>query len=771
MANSFTKWAILIGINDYGETKEHPTKRKNTRGEDVSINNLHGCVNDILEVEKYLTESLQVSPRNIKKLVAPIHSHPENENEQPTECPERFNKPTYENIVSTLLDLTISTGKGDIEVPGPRAGDLVYIHYSGHGARVTTVFSKWKREAIGLRQSAAFPGKPDTEDHALVPCDILDGGRFLRDLEVAILLHNMVEKGLRPTIVLDCCHSGGVRRGQNKPKPGSDELVRGIKEVILSTSEDELSDTKDIEQWAKDPYGLYRPKGFVLLAACQELQKAMEFDGRGVFTSSLLEILRSAPLGLSSQALSDSISYTVYEDKIDRENGSKNTRRRKRSQTPLLLGDMDHCFFNETLQARVYGFSVVEKYIETKQIRINGGHIHGVKKNSLYNVLSGGSCLGAEKIDILAQVQVDQVWSGQSLAKLTTPEQPGRWGEVVEGCLAVMHSLPEEEKFTVLFMESPLRERCKRLWQETYGGNAWLTLNDDDAATFEISIDRIGCLAIGGQLDNVTALMGSALPSLPTAGDDDLERSMARVVRILEHLAQYKMFKDLESHKVVSNPSELVCVKVHPPLQAIEIDGSILQPVSKMEPDAQTGLYEAQENHVFQFEVHNQLDRKVHFVIFGCSAEFSIENLYPRDAPYKTLTPKGHSNNMAENPANVTAFIADDLRGATERGWSAVETYKIFASFHANSLVRLNSLTLEALTSVDLGRRQEERALPLAMQSEPQNLREYFDSVGQDPDSDEGRGSRHVAKSIITEPAEWQTKDIRAKVIRVEEQV
>ncbi|KAF3928094.1 hypothetical protein AA313_de0203077 [Arthrobotrys entomopaga] len=773
MATPAKKWAVLIGINDYnhGNGNLQPTKKYNVSGEEVGFRNLSGCLPDVENVQRFLVDTLQVPSENIEKLLAPCPDHPKNKGlSKCTEC--SMKRPTYRNIVDTLRNIAKSVSEdGNSELPKRNKGDLVYVHYSGHGARTTTVYSEWKGSS-GSRTSTAYHTRPDKEDDTLVPCDILYGGRFIRDVEISILLNAMIEQELVVTITLDSCHSGGADRGENDLKDSSTDdemLVRGIEEVIVSTPSDEPTseDIQHLQEWSKNQYWLYEPKGHVLLAACQKLQKAKERSNGGIFTKSLFEILRSAPLGISSQAVYDRVSHKVHKDRKNRV-GNAIGRGGLPNQTPLLLGNMDRFFFNERLQARVYGFTVVGEGTDEYPIRLNGGSIHGVRQGSVYDILPHESDPSDSKSNHIAQVRVVKVLSGYSLAMLITPKEKNQEKKPMEGCSAVLRSLPLQEQFSAWFKteNESLRGQFTKLWHEKYSSNAWLVLkNEDIATTFEISTEGAN-LTIKSKLGDITSVMGEALPPLSLTGRD-LSLSIARLVRILEHLAQYEMFKNVAYPQKATEESDIIIAEVIPAPEPLEEElhneAKLIYPVTKMEVDKNTGLYQAEENRLFRLKVRNKLDRKVHFAVFVCSAEFSINKIYPPDAPYKTLTRLGNSNNEAEDYFDIKAAIADELREASERGWSPVETYKIFASVCANDLVRLNSLTLEPLSQLDLNPGQLERTSPLSMQSEPQNLEEYFQAWDIMDDDEEFRNSKLI-RACIREKREWQISDVHVRV-------
>ncbi|RYP54256.1 hypothetical protein DL768_000830 [Monosporascus sp. mg162] len=245
------KWAVLIGVDYYISGESRPG---------VRIHNLKGCVEDVNQVHEYLRESLGVQDSHIYRLTATI---PDDNKKEPKEGP--FQWPTYENIVNILQKVTREA----------KSEDLVYLHYSGHGIRASTIFLDLKDD--------------DSLDEALVPTNIAcEGGRYIRDVEIASLLQGMVKKGLAVTVVLDCCHSGSADRGQHDGE--GDTRVRGIGTIdknnldgdISAFPQNELANaTKNSAQgrWRKasvTDHWLLGSSGYTFLAACRAQESALE---------------------------------------------------------------------------------------------------------------------------------------------------------------------------------------------------------------------------------------------------------------------------------------------------------------------------------------------------------------------------------------------------------------------------------------------------------------------------------------------------------------
>lgn len=112
-------YALLIGIDCY---------LQNRLSDGSYYKSLGRCVRDINHVESYFVNNLKVPETNIFKLTA---SNVEG-SDKPKESLEQL--PTYKNMVAKFKEVADTAQKGN----------LVYIHYSGHGGRAKTHFPKLK---------------------------------------------------------------------------------------------------------------------------------------------------------------------------------------------------------------------------------------------------------------------------------------------------------------------------------------------------------------------------------------------------------------------------------------------------------------------------------------------------------------------------------------------------------------------------------------------------------------------------------------------------
>lgn len=147
---SGTKRAVMIGINYIGQSGE-----------------LAGCHNDVLNMKEYIMDVHEFEEDNITVLMDDgVHSNP-----------------TRNNIMFAYEKIVMES----------QPGDVVYLHYSGHGGK--------------LRDDGN--DEEDGFDETLVPLDYQRSGQ-IRDDDLLKYLVVPMKEGVFVTSVMDCCHSGTV---------------------------------------------------------------------------------------------------------------------------------------------------------------------------------------------------------------------------------------------------------------------------------------------------------------------------------------------------------------------------------------------------------------------------------------------------------------------------------------------------------------------------------------------------------------------------------
>jgi uncharacterized caspase-like protein len=169
--SSPTFWALLIGINSYPDDDE--------------TSPLEGCVRDVEQLQQHFEGRENIHTTLLKASI-------DNEVDSKKPFDDENQLPTLENIRSSINGI----------ISKANTGDLVHIHFSGHGVRRKT-------------QSEDF-GDHENGDLALVLYDPISNVRYLQGLELARRLEEMVDKGLKPVLVLDCCHSGAIKMAKSE---------------------------------------------------------------------------------------------------------------------------------------------------------------------------------------------------------------------------------------------------------------------------------------------------------------------------------------------------------------------------------------------------------------------------------------------------------------------------------------------------------------------------------------------------------------------------
>ena len=155
-------------------------------------------------------------------------------------------KATKRNIVSAFNNLTAKCGDGDV----------VYIHFSGHGQRMTDINS----DEIRIKEKDRYDESWIPYDAYMTYCEQDKGEKHLSDDEIAKLLSGIKtkigEEG-EILVVVDACHSGGSTRGDDELYDGL--CIRGAEKYFEIPERAEIPSTDISEQW-------------LTLSACKDYQ-------------------------------------------------------------------------------------------------------------------------------------------------------------------------------------------------------------------------------------------------------------------------------------------------------------------------------------------------------------------------------------------------------------------------------------------------------------------------------------------------------------------
>jgi hypothetical protein len=145
-----TKRAVMIGINYVGQKGE-----------------LSGCHADVKRMITYLKDYQGFEDKNITVLI-------DDGNHE---------TPTFRHIMNAYRKVARQS----------KAGDTVFLHYSGHGGRI--------RDRNG--------DENDGYDETIIPSDYFKAGQIVDDYLCEQVVKAM-RKGVLVTSIMDCCHSGTV---------------------------------------------------------------------------------------------------------------------------------------------------------------------------------------------------------------------------------------------------------------------------------------------------------------------------------------------------------------------------------------------------------------------------------------------------------------------------------------------------------------------------------------------------------------------------------
>ncbi|MFN2202510.1 MAG: CU044_2847 family protein [Caldilineaceae bacterium] len=602
-------YALLIGVDHYSDAD----------GRDL-FKPLSGCVRDVDQMEAYLNTHLERPPDYIVKLTATDGGR-----EEPEEPPT--SRPTYANIVGAFRTLT------SIAQPG----DQVYIHYSGHGGRAVTAYPDIKGSVTGY-------------DESLVPSDYnLAGGNYLRDVQLAYLLQQMVNKDVEVTVVLDSCHSAGATRGDealnasvrgalepdNALRAADDlvaspsELLRFWREMQTASPEEADASATPVTRNAKPASGwLIEPRGYVLLAACRANELAYEFafDGAnkgGALTHWLLDTLRNAGPDFTYRMVHNRVAAKVHTQFV--------------RQSPQLQGEVDRTLFSGNRINPAYAVNILA--VEDDRIQLQAGAVHGLKAGDSFAVSAAGSS-GQQAVDI-ATVEVTNVEAVTSWASIVDLVA-GQTIRVGDRAIPV-RDFRLQRGVAVIADDPQLRRRVEQAIDDR--GQGFLHTKEPAAE----GVLDFQVVFAHGEVE-IWDAAGVPIPNLRPALTDDDPNLIDRLVERLVHLAKYRDVQQIDAAD--SGMRSDVSVNVE-------------MPEDHLAPD---GVRIAHPGDIITLHITNHDQAQpISVAVLDLQPDWGISQLFPANAAHEIIEPG------ATIPVRFKAYLPDGYTQGTD-------IYKVMAT-------------------------------------------------------------------------------------------
>ncbi|KAF2823977.1 hypothetical protein CC86DRAFT_237332, partial [Ophiobolus disseminans] len=461
-------YAVLVGINSYPEQP------------------LRGCVRDVAEIGKYLEHA--TSRLKIQTFVT-------------TESVDKDSTthPTYRNVTFALRAISLEA----------KAGDYVYIHFSGHGTKI--------------EPDDDFSNKT-TGDLALVLLDTRDDDSvtYLTGATLArYYLDPMVRKGLVVTLVLDCCFSASVYR-----RDGA--AVR----FLPYNARNDLYDPEIAELLGPEPASragrnasmqknwLMDPDGYAILTACGPNEEGGEIIlESGEAHGKLSYFLRRSFSGSGgcSKPLSIIFQYLCAE-----------FRGHAVRQNPVLYGNKDQAFFGDIVLSTNSSLQAIRS--SNGELRLLAGRAHGFCQGDRFELTPSACHPALTSRDAVTHTVITRLGGLTSILAIedaTLDESQVIWDAIA------LTQLRLRDYPIYLHPNLPMKEH----WKEALVKQRVSILKEDDSqrAAFHITPGESGDSKVRDEQERLVVT-----PLSPTR-DGSFLQSTERI----EHMTKFALVKDL----------------------------------------------------------------------------------------------------------------------------------------------------------------------------------------------------------------------------------
>ncbi|KAI0549741.1 caspase domain-containing protein [Xylaria curta] len=619
-------WAVLVGVNFYKRDKR-----------DKDFKSLDGCVRDVRTMREYLETG--PNPVDIAILTATKPRTPDLQ--KPSEEPEYL--PTVSNLTDKLQRVLMLAKKGD----------FVYIHYSGHGTRIKSDEDTGIEHGIqtGTYLHLVLLHPEHFDDH-YYPC------RFL-----ASCLRKMVDKGLQVTLVLDCCFSGNVFRGDDVPgmRIRYVDYNPSIKCFVPLESSTDFTSAFDSDPTFRDSalpsnQWLVNPVGYTILSACGPHETASEFwvPGTGARRGALSYFLMEALSTLRSRRV-EATHESLYEQL------RLNFRKSWPQQTPMRYGNSNLSFFGGAVTPSM---SFVHVYTKGGCLYLNAGDTHGVHEGDQYTISPLHSTEDDSKVSFTTKVH-----TVNALTSILEPVEAHWQAKLVA---SVSHrKIP---------IQLPL-DVADRLQQNRIQGYRYLSLHvskeDPTACMFGVSLND------QGQYEIVDAHHQRvwSLPTVPSGA----QGAESKLMDILQHVANFKYVEAIENKKPNAEFEDSFSLVSY-------VDGSVLNI---------SGVINVRHEGVWHLKLTNcSKSDCLYMAIFGFTSSWKVENLLTKAGQGEFLIVEANDERDLPIQMTIPEFVPQSIK-------SCEDVFKVFIT---NKPTSFPSMILPEISSSHNHRGQDDEA-------------------------------------------------------------
>ena len=584
-------WLLLVGIDSYP----------------AGITQLNGAVNDVEEIEMRLKQYYGAA--TVIKLLSSTGGQLDRNT-----CPgDEDLRPTWDNFNSRLKYIMRQAS----------AGDIVWIHYSGHGVLLSTLNSQLiYQESYGT-------------DAALVL--LQPGGRqgirYLRGIELAPLLDDMVHKGLKLTVILDSCHSGSISRGEDstiRSIPWNADVDSEFPPRVPQLPRPSIFRKHVFRDAVSTSHWFLYPKNWALLAACGPHEVAKEIrvtDAkrfRGAFSYSICKALDSYVPNEKQE---------ITHDLVHRHASATMTK--VTGQHPVLIGtEKTTLWGTEAVRLDTRAFFEITKVLSDQEVWLNTGHVHGSGTGDEYGVYSQ-----TEPKEFITRITIIDVEAVHSIARHIPSEVGGFQIEV--GHSATLIKLGRPRAVVKLF------SGADSSWNKKIEESMWLQYL---APGERVPVD-VSCFSVAerdGHQYNIHNVKEDIVPSIPHISSSNPHVG-DQLLTILDHLAKYTFVRNLDNRCVNSLNSSDFIIRVRgqsDDLDPRHFDGSCIVP-----HDSKVDI-----------EFQNFTRKVLYLTILNLTPLRKIKRLYPRDKECQIVMPQDLQNILPKGTSDIVPPTAIRLQ-------------------------------------------------------------------------------------------------------------